>query len=185
MKPAHLLSALVGVATLAYPLVVYLGQQSADPRWIALALVVLALLRAWASRQLLWLVAAGGALALAAGTAWGGGWLPVKLYPVWVNAVLLLLFGVSLWRGPPLIERLARLTEPELPPRAVAYTRRVTQVWCGFFVVNGSAAAYTALASSAEVWALYNGVIAYVLMGLLFALEWCVRQRVKASVEHG
>ncbi len=185
MRPAHLLTALVAVATLAYPAVVYLGQRHADPRWVALALVGLALLRAWASRQMLWLVAAGGAVLLAAGTAWGGGWLPLKLYPVWVNAVLLLVFGASLWRGQPVIERLARLREPDLPARAVAYTRRVTQVWCVFFVANGSAAAYTALACSEQAWALYNGAVAYVLMGGLFAVEWCVRQRVKASVEHG
>lgn len=185
MKPARLLSALVALATLAYPAVVYLGQQHADPRWLALTLVLLALLRAWASRQKLWLVAAAGAVALAAGTAWGGGWLPLKLYPVWVNAILLLVFGWSLWQGPPVIERLARLSELDLPPQAVAYTRRVTQVWCGFFVGNGSMAAYTALVCSEQVWALYNGVLAYVLMGVLFALEWCVRQRVKASAKHG
>ncbi|MFD2453464.1 COG4648 family protein [Ideonella paludis] len=111
--------------------------------------------------------------------------MPLKLYPVWVNAVLLLVFGWSLWRGPPVIEQLARLSEPELPPRAVAYTRQVTQVWCGFFVLNGSVAAYTALACNEQTWAIYNGVVAYVLMGLLFGIEWCVRQRVKASVEHG
>ena len=28
-------------------------------------------------------------------------------------------------------------------------------------------------------WTLYNGLIAYLLMGLLFAAEWLVRQRVR------
>ncbi|WP_310737725.1 COG4648 family protein [Ideonella paludis] len=185
MKPATLLSVLVALITVAYPAVVFFGHAVLDPRWLALGLVLLAVLRAWASQQALWWLAAVGALALAAGTAWGGGWLPLKLYPVWVNAVLLLVFGWSLWRGPPVIEQLARLSEPELPPRAVAYTRQVTQVWCGFFVLNGSVAAYTALACNEQTWAIYNGVVAYVLMGLLFGIEWCVRQRVKASVEHG
>ncbi|TDM06824.1 MAG: hypothetical protein C4K60_13475 [Ideonella sp. MAG2] len=180
-----MVSVALAALTVAYPAVVFFGHQHLDPRWLALALVVLAVLRAWASRQALWLVAAVGALGLAAGTAWGGGWLPLKLYPVWVNVVLLLVFAGSLWQGPPVIERLARLTEPELPPQAVAYTRRVTQVWCGFFVLNGSLAAYTALACSEQAWALYNGLLAYGLMGLLFGAEWCVRQRVKASVKHG
>jgi uncharacterized membrane protein len=58
--------------------------------------------------------------------------LPLKLYPALVNVVMLLVFGTSLRFGPPLVERLARLQEPDLPPFAVAYTRRVTQVWCGF-----------------------------------------------------
>jgi uncharacterized membrane protein len=47
------------------------------------------------------------------------------------------------------------------------------------FVLNGSLALYTAVAADIEVWALYNGVIAYVLMGLLFAGEYLVRRRVR------
>jgi uncharacterized membrane protein len=37
----------------------------------------------------------------------------------------------------------------------------------------------TSLWASTEVWALYNGLIAYLLMALLFAGEWLVRQRVQ------
>ena len=109
--------------------------------------------------------------------------LPLKLYPALVNAAMLLLFGLSLRFPPTAVERLARLQEPDLPPEAVAYTRRVTQMWCGFFILNGGIAVITALWSSERVWALYNGLIAYVLMGALFAGEWLVRQRVKAR--HG
>jgi uncharacterized membrane protein len=79
---------------------------------------------------------------------------------------------------------LARLREPDLPPHAVVYVRRVTQVWCGFFLLNGSVALATALWASERVWALYNGLIAYLLIGTLFAVEWLVRQRVKARA-HG
>jgi uncharacterized membrane protein len=61
----------------------------------------------------------------------------------------------------------------------VAYTRRVTQVWCGFFVVNGLLALGTALWASEALWSLYTGVIAYVLMGVLFGVEYLVRLRFK------
>jgi len=61
----------------------------------------------------------------------------------------------------------------------VRYTRKVTVVWCVFFVLNGGAAAYTATSSSDATWALYNGLIAYVLMGCLMGTEWCVRQWVR------
>jgi len=67
----------------------------------------------------------------------------------------------------------------------VAYTRRVTQVWCGFFVLNGSVALVTALWASDATWALYNGLISYCLMGCLFAGEWLVRRKVKAGHGHG
>lgn len=61
-------------------------------------------------------------------------------YPVVVNSVMLAVFGGSLWSGMPIIERLARLREPDLPERAVRYTRRVTQIWCAFFIINGGIA---------------------------------------------
>lgn len=109
--------------------------------------------------------------------------MPLKFYPVLVNASMLWVFGSSLLRPPSAVERMARLTEPNLSPAAVVYTRRVTCVWCVFFVANGGIALATALWASPEVWTLYNGCIAYVLMGLLFAVEYGVRQRVRAR--HG
>jgi uncharacterized membrane protein len=176
------LAAAVAVATVAYPLLVYLGLEHFEPRWIALALVVVAIARAWVSGQAFWLVAAAGAAILGAASWWGNAGLPLKLYPVLVNAVLLCVFAASLRHPPSVIERLARLSEPNLPPEGVAYTRSVTQVWCGFFAVNGSIALVTACWASTAVWTLYNGLIAYLLMGVLFAGEWLVRRRVKARI---
>ncbi len=98
--------------------------------------------------------------------------LPLKLYPVLVNVAMLGVFGWSLRHPPSLVERMARLRAPNLPPSGVAYTRRVTQAWCVFFVCNGAVAAVTALAASDRVWALYNGAIAYGLIGAMFAGEW-------------
>ncbi len=117
-------------------------------------------------------------LVLALIVFWSGNADWFRFYPVAVNALLLTLFALSLRHGPSLIERLARLREPDLPPPAVDYTRRVTQVWCLFFLLNGSIALYTALCSSLSVWAWYNGGIAYLLMGALFAIEFIVRRRV-------
>lgn len=172
---------LLALATLAYPFLVYAALGRFEPRWLALLLFALALLRAWATREPMWLVAAAGAgvLALVAMTA--NALLPLKLYPVLVNLVLCCVFVASLRHPPSAIERLARLREPELPPRAVRYTRRVTQVWVGFFVLNGALALATALWASDATWALYNGLIAYLLIGLLFGIEWLVRQRVRRA----
>lgn len=168
--------------TATYPLLVYLGLAHAEPRVMALLLLVLGLARfatAGASRQALAVAFAG--LCLAAVTALSNDALPLKLYPVAVNLALLLLFGLSLWKGPTVVERLARLHEPQLDAAGVAYTRRVTQVWCLFFVVNGGIALGTALWASQQVWALYNGLIAYGLIGLLMGGEWLVRRRVRAK----
>ncbi|WP_240433603.1 hypothetical protein [Solimonas sp. K1W22B-7] len=177
-------TAIVALLTLAYPFAVYWGLGRFEPRWLALLLVMLALLRAATRREPVWIAAAAGALVLAAVSMAGNAVLPLKLYPVLVSTALLLVFGISLWHPPSIIERLARLREPQLPPSAVAYTRKVTLVWCTFFVVNGSIALATALWAPDAVWALYNGLLSYLLMGLLFAGEWLVRQRVRARQAH-
>lgn len=99
-------------------------------------------------------------------------------YPVVVNSVMLAGFGGSLWSTMPIVERLARLRDPTLPDRAVRYTRRVTQIWCAFFIINGSIALFTALYGDLSLWTAWNGMISYLLMGTLMASEWLVRQRV-------
>jgi uncharacterized membrane protein len=181
--PAGVLLVAAGVA---YPVGVWLALGHVGPRWIALGLAGLALARAALAREPFWLGVAGVAAALALAAWWSGGWLPLKLYPVLVNLAFLAVFAASLRRGrPSAIERLARLREPALPPAAVAYTRRVTQVWCGFFGVNALLSAATALWADAATWALYNGLLAYVAMGLLMGGEWLVRRRVRARAAAG
>jgi uncharacterized membrane protein len=177
-----LLAAVLLAVSLAYPVVVYLALGHVSPRWIALLLVVLALARAWVTRESFWLVAAALAGVLAIAGALGDQWGPLKLYPALVNLVMFGLFAMSLWRGPSVVERVARLRDPDFPPAAVVYTRRVTQMWCGFFVVNGLIATATALWASAGVWALYNGLLSYVAMGLLMGGEWLVRRRVRGRI---
>lgn len=179
------LPGLLGAAAVAtFPLLLLAALQWLDLRTAALLFAAAAALRLLALRgrggtalpaaALAALLLACAGLALASGEPH---WF--RFYPVAVNGVLLLLFGASLWRGPPVAERLARLREPDLPPAAVHYTRQVTRAWCAFFLVNGGLALYTALTASLEVWALYNGVIAYLLMGCLFAGEWLLRRRVR------
>ena len=170
----------VVLASVAYPLVVWLALGHVGPRWIACGLAGLALARAAVTRERFWMAAAAAVLLLAAVGAWTDGWVALKLYPVVVNLALLGAFAASLRHGPSAIERLARLREPALPPAAIAYTRRVTQVWCGFFAANAAVSAATALWADAAGWALYNGLIAYLLMGLLMGAEWLVRRRVRA-----
>ena len=169
--------ALAWLATLLYPLMIWLGLARFEPRWLGLFLLLVALLRAIASREPVWWFAAAGALALVVATFVLNDGLPLKLYPVLVNLVMLLVFAASLWKPPTVIERLARLRHPVLPPEAVHWVVNVTRVWCVFFVLNGSIALWTALAASDATWALYNGGIAYVLIGAMLGGEWLLRPR--------
>ncbi len=166
--------------TLLYPLAIWFLQGKVEPRVLAGLLLIAALTRIMSlrvSRSSRWWML--GVLFLAAIAAWANALLPLKLYPVFVNGMMLSIFSYSLISPPSVVERLARLQEPNLPVQAVAYTRRVTQVWCVFFFINGVIAFITAVWASPALWSLYNGVIAYVMMGVLFGIEYLVRLRFK------
>lgn len=98
-------------------------------------------------------------------------------YPSLVSLALLAYFGWSL-RGIPVVERFARMEAgaEELDEAALRYCRRVTVVWCAFFVVNGGIATALAVWASRGVWAVYTGGVSYVLVGLVFAVEYVVRR---------
>jgi uncharacterized membrane protein len=176
----NVLTALAVIITMLYPLAIWLGHGQVEPRLLAGILLLAALTRLPSlkvSKIARWWL--GGALLLTAITVWANALLPLKLYPVLVSAVMLAVFGYTLIAPPSMAERFARMRDPNLPAAAIAYTRRVTQVWCGFFAVNGTIALATAVWASPAVWSIYNGVISYLLMGLLFGGEYLTRMHFK------
>ncbi len=180
---ARLLGLALGLMLLVYPLLVFYGLAHFGPRLLAAVLLLLSLSKLALNRWLKLPLGNSGWLLLAASLATAvtlvsGSALGLKSYPVLVNLVLLGVFGFSLWRPPSVIERFARLQyqlkKQQLPAHVPAYTRRVTWVWCSFFAANACVALVTAFASD-RVWALYNGLIAYLLMALLMGGEYLVR----------
>ena len=109
--------------------------------------------------------------------------LIVKLYPVLMNLLFLGVFLNSYVHPPTIVERLARITTPDLPLAAVYYTQKVTLVWCMFFCINALVSAYTVFFCSIHVWAIYNGFIAYLIIGFIFIVEYIVRIFVKKIIE--
>jgi uncharacterized membrane protein len=177
-RPTRLALAL-GAVSLFFPLIALLLARPLGALAVTLALVALLALRAVTGiggRQpaaMTWgALCAAGSLALLSAVDAG---LAMRLYPVLMNAAMLAAFAWSLAQPPSMIERFARLHEPDLPESGVRYTRTVTFVWCGFFILNGAVALWTALQASLELWALYNGLIAYGLMGALLGGEFLVR----------
>lgn len=171
------------VALVLYPLYVWWAINHWHPATALLPAAIIALIKAcsakvgWPARLFFLVTCCLLVLALLLGQSENA----MLYYPVWVNVGMLLVFAVSLWFPPTVIERFARLMEGELDAHAIAYTRKVTQVWCGFFIINGSIAAATAWWGNWDIWVLYNGGIAYGLMGLLMLIEWRVRCVVKAA----
>ncbi|WP_447856435.1 hypothetical protein [Enterobacter sp. WI-ESBL-E8] len=179
-----LIPILTGLMLLAWPFLIGYGLASHRLQWILPVMALALLLRLYQARRhrgplryvLLSVTLAGVVLCMASALLHAHQW--VLFYPVVVNLVMLLVFGGSLWTTMPMVERLARIREPHLSPAGVRYTRKVTQVWCGFFIGNGAIALFTVLYADMRLWTLWNGVIAYILMGTLMASEWLVRQRV-------
>ena len=169
----------LAAVTLTYPFVVYVVLQHYGARALAVPLCAVALLRFAIGRERLWagIVLVTAVLAVAT-LVWDVS-TPAKLYPAAVNLGLLAVFAHSLRHPPSVAERIARVREPDLPPQAVAYTRRVTMVWCGFFIVNAAIATALAVVGSDAAWTLYSGGIAYGAAGLLFAGEFLARQHVR------
>jgi uncharacterized membrane protein len=176
----------IGPALFAlYPLLIFGGLQFLDPRTVALLVLAgLALRYRRHAARLLSGFSGAQFAALGIPPLLGVAVLAtnsetlLRLYPAAVSASMLILFGVTLLYPPSMVERFARFREEALSEESVRYTRRVTQAWCLFFIVNGAIAAYTAAFASREAWVLYNGVFAYVLMGSLFAGERLIRRRV-------
>lgn len=180
-----LLTIVSAIALLAYPFAIYYGLSQWGIGVVAAVLVLLFLLRIVAGNQtrlrelkyITWMSGfAGITLTLLAFLSKNTGWF--TYYPVIVNILMFSLFFGSLWQKESMIERFARLQEPELPQHAVLYTRTVTQVWCAFFVINGILSFSTRFMGM-DAWTLYNGLISYLLAGLLFTCELAVRLHIK------
>jgi uncharacterized membrane protein len=99
----------------------------------------------------------------------------VLALPVLINLALLIQFAGSL-RATPMVERFARMQDPNLGPLQVRYCRTVTQVWCVFFAINASISLALAWLADVAVWALYTGLVAYVLIGVVATVEYVVRK---------
>jgi len=176
---------LFAVVLVMYPLLVWQGLQNGTPRTIAAVLLCVALPVAAMRMQKSSRVGLRGlafvplvtvtALVLSAVLDAAGFLL---LVPVVINTLFLAVCGRSLRAGSmPAVERFARLQEETLSVEQVAWCRLWTIVWCVFFVGNGTTALVLAVAAPMSWWATYNGLVAYVLMGTLFAIEWTMRRR--------
>ena len=180
-----MLALVQAVLTVAYPLLILLALTRFEPRTVALLVVGIVGLRllglrfakrSLARRRRPWslLVPFAWVGLVAGATAVWNDPIGLLAAPVLVNLALLGSFAVSL-RGESLVEQLARLQVDRLSPSEIRYCRRVTQVWCGFFVLNGALALALALRRDLAAWAFYTGFLSYLAMGTLFAVEYVYR----------
>ena len=139
------LKVLLTLLAIAYPVLVYFGLMHFSIREICVVIFFLATIKFLVSikernkHDLILFVAVGVLLVFSFFTKESTG---ILLYPVIINAVLAITFILSLYHPPSMIEKFARLQEPDLPPKAIQYTRQVTKVWA-FFLSAMAASRYS------------------------------------------
>jgi uncharacterized membrane protein len=176
---------LATLGLLAYPLLVWRGLASGSPRRVALILGLILLPAAYFRLRASKGPDATGLLAIPIVTLTCLGLASVLnrldyilAVPVAINAVFLITFGLTLRAGVlPMVERFARLQESGLSTEKQHWCRIWTKIWCVFFVLNGTTAGLIGLLGPLEWWALYTGLISYLLSGVLFGLEWFLRHQ--------
>lgn len=104
--------------------------------------------------------------------------LPVLLYPVVMSFSVTLIFALSIRKPRSLIEQIALKIKKDIPEEGLRYCRRVTWAWAIFMFINTIVSAYTVFLGDRYLWAVYNGVISYVLIGLFFLIEYLIRRKV-------
>ena len=173
-------TALVAVAGLAYPFLVY-WVLTGQHHWFGLLITLAALiglcmcLRGVLARC----VAIVGTLALAAITiAFASPTTLLFLPPVCMNLGLAWFFGRTLAPGrEALVTRFARLEHPQPDVQVLAYTRRLTGIWMVFFLLMAAVSTALAATGAREAWVWFTAVGNYLCVATLFALEYVYRRR--------
>lgn len=162
-----------------YPLVVYFGLQHASPALFSVLFLVVAILRFATAKDrtdiaqiIILLVVSVYSVGILIFNS--EQWL--KLYPVVMSGCVAALFAISLFQPESLIERIARLRGEIITPRAKHYTKRLTLMWSVLLVLNGLVALYLAEFASFSAWALYCGLISYGILGSFFVIELFFRR---------
>jgi len=136
-------------------------------RWIALAALMALVTISWHSVR-------GGLLAASG----------VSHFAIYTG--LLVLFSGTLAEGrEALITTIARKVRGALTEEMVAYTRRVTWVWCFFFAGQLVGSLTLFLFAPDTVWSLFINVLDLPLVATMFMLEYAYRLRRFWNYSHG
>lgn len=177
-----LLAPLLSVVMLAYPFAVAWAISHGHLFWVSLILLLFAAIRYFLLPNsmllplTLFAILCGSFSLLLNDPFW------LKFYPVLMSLGSSLIFAFSLYRPPSLIERFARLHQPNLPESGVRWTRQVTWIWTLFLLFNAVLAFCTVFAPI-QVWLIYNGCISYLLMGVLLLGEFVLRKKYQNRID--
>ena len=107
----------------------------------------------------------------------------LKFYPVAVFISFLYTFGITLFTPPNIIYRFATMQDKTIKTSVnrnlvEKYCYKVTIAWCLYFIFGCLMALYTVFFCSYKFWSIWNGGVSYILMGLMFVVEFIIRKGV-------
>ena len=124
---------------------------------------------------------AGGVVAYLLGVGRYLLYLPPIILPLLLWAV----FARSLRADrTPLVTAIALAVRGSLSQALLRYTRGVTAMWCGFFLVLALWSALLAAFASPALWSLFTNLLNYLLIAVLFVAEFVYRQYRFREVTH-
>ncbi len=171
---------LLGAFVIAYPFVIfYMLQQNIAIRFIGLILVMVVAL-SFVRNKNKYLFMLG--LLLCFLVIFFNQAIFLKFYPVLMNAGVFSVFALSLKKVPLVTQIAQRTTKDNLDEAQLTYTKLATIAWAIFMFCNTIASLITVFLPY-EIWAIYNGFIAYILIGIMMAAEYTIR-KVKRKCSH-
>lgn len=174
-----LLTTSLAFVSVLYPAAVYFGVGHVSPSVFAFVFIAAGLARFCLSHGVndrgQWIVLGlavvyGGVLLSS-----GSGHL-LKLYPAGISICIGAAFLASLYQKESLIERVARLSGKTITSRAKRYTGKLSFIWGLLLLCNAAVAGYLAYFGSLDAWALYTGLLSYLIFAAFFAAEFVYRQ---------
>ena len=111
----------------------------------------------------------------------------IKIYPICITIVFLGLFGGSLIRKKPIVVHFAEMMDSSIkthPGRAEIerYCKNVTVIWCVWFVISLAINTYLVICGTTKQWTYFNGLVCYIVQGMLFAGEIIIRYFVNNKI---
>ena len=105
--------------------------------------------------------------------------LVLRFYPVFMTLVFLVMFGVPLIKGKPIITRFAMMMDPAIathPARGMLERccKGLNIAWCVHILISMGINIAICFGSTLEVWTLYNTVISYAVTGFLVSTQFLV-----------
>lgn len=164
-----------------YPVLIWLGLHFFSTRALTLFGLVAAGIWLFRARRTKKEVGNIWALPIAIVSLLAGAWALddarlLKLIPAAINLIMLVFFGMTLFRAPTMIARFALMQTPSLSEEQEKHCRQFTLAWSVFFLLNAALICFLATSSSTFAWTTYTGGISYILMGGLFTGEFILRR---------